>query len=962
LGKTNRLEGKIKGIFTRNAYCWLAFFAAAALMTLVYVCFHVIPFGSFTVLRMDLYHQYGPLFAELYDRVTGLKSLLYSWTSGMGGGFLGNFYNYVCSPLTLVTLLLGRERILESISLIILLNAACSAASFTYFLKRARGVHSASSAAFGVLYAFCGWFIAYYWNIMWLDGMTLLPLVVLGVELVVKERKSGWLMFSLAMALFSNYYMGYMSVIFAALYFIIYFFANHKFSDTVTAELPRYQTNTGVIYTKPWDFITQNRLLRTGIRFAATGIAAAGLVAFALLPVWYTLGQASATSGDFPEKSEFYNTIFDFFANHLAGLEPTIRSSGDDVLPNVYSGMAALLLVPLFLFAKKISGREKAAYTVLLAVLFFSMNVNSLNYIWHGFHFPNDLPYRFSYIYSFMLLLIAFRAFQHIKDFSKAQIAGAGVAVVLWIVLLQEIGSKNLTDTSVFISLAFAFIYTLLFGLLRKESNKFRTRGLAALLLCIVCAEVAIAGTDHYEINQKKEWFADDRPAFVDLKERLDEREGTEYYRMELSYLRARMDPCWFGYNGVSTFSSMAYEKTANLEKRLGMFSNYINSYTYFPQTPVYNAMHALRYVVFNNLDTTHPVPNPTYYKAVDEEDKFHAYDNLYSLPVAFGAAKTLEDWLPMDDYNPFSAQEAWFSLATGEADVFTPVPVDSMYFSNVDDIPYDEDSTNFSYAKQTDTMSATATVSYIVPKDQNLYIYARSSEITTMTVRNSTISLTYNPHDEYILDLGACKAGEEISAEFLIAQDGSQSGGFNIRCYGLDDAVFQKGYDKLKKARLNVTKFTDTHIEGTVNMAQDGLLFTSIPYDEGWHITVDGESVKTGSLCAALVSVPLTAGEHTITMRYLPKGLLAGVLLSLITALAAALWFMLEHLAKRRAEKKALLQSIPLYLPAPTPTETLDGLMMGIAEPDNENEPAFPVDETQADFSGFSDAPEYGL
>ncbi|MDR1409832.1 MAG: YfhO family protein [Oscillospiraceae bacterium] len=960
LGKNSRLEGKIKGIFTRNAYCWLAFFAAAAIMMLVYICYHVIPFGNFTVLRMDLYHQYGPLFAELYDRVTGLKSLFYSWTSGMGGGFLGNFYNYVCSPLTLVTLLLGRDKILESISLIILLNAACSAAAFTYYLKRSRGVQNASGAAFGVLYAFCGWFIAYYWNIMWLDGMTLLPLVALGVELVVKERKSGWLMFALAMTLFSNYYMGYMAVLFAALYFLVYFFANYTLLDAIGS--PRYRVSVGVLYTTAWDRLAQNRFLRTGVRFALTGFAAAGLVAFALLPVWYSLQTASATSGDFPQKSEFYNKIFDFFANHLAGLDPTIRSSGDDVLPNVYSGMAALLLVPLFLFAKKIRGREKLAYTLLLAALFFSMNINSLNYIWHGFHFPNDLPYRFSFIYSFVLLLVAFRAFQHVKEFTKAQIAGAGVAVVLWIVLVQEIGSKNLTNTTVWISLLFAFVYTVFFGLLRKDDggNHFRARGLAALLLCIVCAEVTIASTDHYEINQKKEWFADDRPAFVNLKERLDEREGTEYYRMELSYLRARMDPCWFGYNGVSTFSSMAYEKTSNLEKRLGMFSNYINSYTYFPQTPVYNAMHALRYVVVNNAGDGRPTPNPLYYEAVDNEDKFHAYDNLYSLPVAFGTAVALEDWMPLDDYNPFSVQESWFSLATGEDDVFVPIPVSGMDFSNVNDIPYDEDSSSFSYYKQSADSSASAAVSYTVPNTQNLYIYAKSSEITTMTVKSSSLSMTYNPHDEYILDLGVCKKGEEISVEFSIP-DGAdkQNGGFNIRCYGLDNAVFETGYAKLERAKLNITTFTDTRIEGKVNMEQEGILFTSIPYDEGWHITVDGEPVQISPLCNALLTVPLSSGEHTVAMRYLPKGLLPGLLVTLLTAASVALWFVLEHLLRQRAEKKALLQSIPLYPPAPTPTETLEDMMFGIDEAaEYEDESIFPVDEIPPDLDSFLDAP----
>ena len=53
----------------------------------IYVIFSVFPFGSITVMRMDLYHQYGPLFAELYDRVVEHKSFIYSWQSGGGSSF-----------------------------------------------------------------------------------------------------------------------------------------------------------------------------------------------------------------------------------------------------------------------------------------------------------------------------------------------------------------------------------------------------------------------------------------------------------------------------------------------------------------------------------------------------------------------------------------------------------------------------------------------------------------------------------------------------------------------------------------------------------------------------------------------------------------------------------------------------------------------------------------------------------
>ena len=79
-------------------YIILAFFSAALTMAVIYFCNQMIPFGDKTILRMDLYHQYGPLFAELYERVMNGDGLSYSWVSGLGSCFLGNYFNYLSSP------------------------------------------------------------------------------------------------------------------------------------------------------------------------------------------------------------------------------------------------------------------------------------------------------------------------------------------------------------------------------------------------------------------------------------------------------------------------------------------------------------------------------------------------------------------------------------------------------------------------------------------------------------------------------------------------------------------------------------------------------------------------------------------------------------------------------------------------------------------------------------------------
>ena len=61
------------------------------------------------------------------------------------------------------------------------------------------------------------------------------------------------------------------------------------------------------------------------------------------------------------------------------------------------------------------------------------------------------------------------------------------------------------------------------------------------------------------------------------------------------------MDNSWYYYNGASVFSSLANEKLSNAMRDLGMMGNYINSFTYHPQTAVFNAMFDIKYILDND-------------------------------------------------------------------------------------------------------------------------------------------------------------------------------------------------------------------------------------------------------------------------------------------------------------------------------------------------------------------------
>ncbi len=890
-------KNKFIQAFINNKFSLLAFAASAFVMVVVYYCFNVIPFGDYTVLRMDLYHQYGPLFAELYDRITQGESLVYSWNAGLGSSFLGNFSNYLASPLAIVMLLLGHENMPEAIAIMVLLKAAFASAFFSYYLRKTTGKNDFSISAFGVLYSFCGFFIAYYWNIMWIDAMAVFPLVMFGIEQIITHGRFRTYLFSLAVVMLSNYYMAYIICVFSVVYFLAAYFSRYSINDKFTVTkyvdsegktVKGKKKNKNIVF-----FLRNSRFFNAGLRFAGASVAAAGIAAVLLVPLFFILQNSSATSGTFPSEAKTYFKIFDFISNHLVSLDPTIRSSGEDVLPNIYCGVITAMLAPLYLYSKHYTKREKICYVALLGLLFISFNLNYLNYIWHGFHFPNDLPYRLSYIYSFVLLVMAYKALIHIKDYTPKMLLTVGVAALSFIIITQKIGSKNVSEETVIISIIFVVFYTLV--MIMMNSGKYQSSAIALLLFCCVVSEAAIGNTSHYVMQQQKTYYTSDYDKFVAMKRKLDEKENGEFYRMELTDLRTRMDPSWYDYNGVSIFSSMAYESTSNLINYLGIDGNFINSYTYNGfQTPVFNMMMSLKYIVDNTTST--PKPTEDLFTLSHQIGKFTAYENNYHLNIGYCVDKTILGW-DYSNENPFVVQNDYFERSTGIGEVFTQLPVAYFDYDNINEFSSGYDNGELTFFRTVSDADASFTACYEVAESKNYYLFVESSNVENVSISYGDTVYDHNFDSEHIVDIGYVEAGETVYVNIPISS--GNSGYIDVYFAGLNTEPFVEGYNKLKAEQLDIEVFEDTCIKGNVTALDDSVFYTSIPYDESWQIYVDGERVSIEEMqeCKlgnGLIGFYLTEGKHDIELKYQARGLTVGIIISVASIAVLALIFII--------------------------------------------------------------------
>ena len=1011
-------------------YCFYSAAVSCGIMLIVFLVNKVIPFYSDTntVLRMDLYHQYGPLYSELYDRIVNGGSLIYSWRSGLGGGFLGNFFNYCCSPFAVVMLIFGHKNMPEAIAAMFLLKAMLASATFTYYLNKTNHSLNRLSVVFGPMYAFCSYFVAYSWNIMWIDAMAVFPLVILGVEKIIQTKKPWLFIFAMTYTMITNYYMAYMVCILCVLYFLYYYFSRYDFlakinlpsavkatpadekADSAVTDNATDNPDGEVMFSKKAedtsDFVffdssedaasetesiefddateengdesfvfedasaesdvplfapsedipaadaassaaaaqakkerkyrfRDKRFFATGFTFAFSAILCFFLAAFALLPVYYCLQTSSATSAAMPEKIKQYFNIFDFLANHLPATVTTIRSSGTDVIPNVYCGLVTVMMIPLYFFSDKVPGRKKITAAVLLSAFYFGFSINFFNFIWHGFHFPNDLPYRFSFAYSFVLLILAYKVMTELDEFSKKTFTGIGMSLILFVALITKLKTPNNNELSVWLTVLFTVLYTIVFGL--YYSPRYSRKNIQSLLMFTIVLELIFSDANYFVMSQQKKNYVSDYTPYREIVETVEKDDNTPFYRTELTKLRARMDPCWYGYNGVSTFSSMAYEHTSGFMKKLGFFGNKINSYTYYPQTPIVNSMLGLKYIYDNNKTLS----SGDYYTKKGENDKFTAYEYKYYLPIAYSVNNDITKW-DSSSSNPFELQNSLMESMTGVNDILQPVKVTDVYSSGVDNVELSSVNASNSFTAKKASKDNTGTVKLTIKAETAgyYYTYAGSTKIDSIKISADNgylFEYTTSGVQPFILDIGHVGEGDEIEVTYTVTKD-CTSANISFCAARLDREAFEKAYNTLKSQSISINEFNETNFNGTIKTTADSsVIFTSIPYDQSWVVKVDGKvlqyvvephknSTKSDSssedkeidtegkvfkACGSFIGVDVGEGEHTISFEYVPNGLSKGIKLTVIGIGILGILIVYELVISKKLKEKNKRTSI---------------------------------------------------
>ncbi|HOZ53957.1 MAG TPA: YfhO family protein [Bacilli bacterium] len=827
----------MKDKIRNNKFVLFTFLISFAVVCIIYLMHRALPFGGNSLLAVDFYHQYGPMLSELYDKVRDGSNLIYSYNIGLGIPYYRNFLNYLSSPLNILLFLFKREHILIAFSLIIGLKSVLSATFMAYYLKKKFKKDNVFLIAIGLAYGLSAYFAAYYWNLMWLDGMVFLPLIVMGIENIIDKGKIKQYVCFLSIMLFSNYFIGYMICIFSVMYFFAYYFIKNKFR----------------LYS----------FYKACLRFFIGSLLSFGLVAVLLIPMYYALRSISATHDIFPTIIEYNFSLLKFFANHFAGVKPTVFASDLLPLPNVSSSVIILPLVLLFFVNKKISIKEKIIYALLLLVFITSFEIKALDFIWHAFHVPNDLPYRYSFIYIFLLCTISYKSVINIKYIKYIYVIAIYLLLMAALITLKITYFENLSSTMFLLNTILLTIYTIIYITYKFEIISLKY--VYMFIYGIIAIEMLVACGYNLNINQKASDYIDKYKNNELILSKLKQKDNS-FYRVEQETYMTYNDGAYVGYNGISTFSSMAYENLSRLERSLGLAGNNINSYYYNMQTPVYNSMHALKYII-GNLDN-----NKYYSKYITSKNNIYKYK--YNLPIMFPVDNNIKNWITYD-INPFINQSSFIQSSTGVYDVFDRMYLDTI--SGCTTSSTNGEYINFEFAE--DGIENEIVLTYKNNDNKNIYAYFYNSNIEYIIIGEDDYRY-FSPNEPYIIEL------KNISKDinFTIHFKDKNENYLQAFVYAVNDDNFIKAYNILNKYEFKIKKFKNSTITGTIEVPKEMTMYTSIPYDNGWRVYINNKRVSTFKIGDALLGYKLNKGVNNIKLVYYPEKIILGFLITMVS------------------------------------------------------------------------------
>lgn len=508
-----------------------SFALSATLMLIIYALTGIYPFGNKTVLTMDMSGQYVNFLEYFKNVLLGKASLFYNFSMNLGSNVFGVFAYYASSPLNIILLFFNKSNITEGILLLNILKIALASMTMSYLLLKTTKNKSVSIIALSMMYSLMSYNIVYSQNIMWLDGSIYLPLIILGIEKMLKKSSPLLFIISFFLCILSNYYIGYMIGIFSVLYVGIRLFQSKKENSI-----------------KQW-FQHHRKIIWNIIKGFVITVLLAMII---LLPVLLNLISSKMNiKGSSFEFSTYFHPLNAFSKIIIGGFSIDQLAVGT---PNIYCGIITILLVFLYFNDKNINNREKTGYILLLFILGLSFIIVPLNLIFHMLQQPVWFTFRNSFLFSFCLIIIAAKELETTKSFEFNSFFKTILLLSFIIIIFSNLNLPTYSDKKVILTIILLIINSIMIYLLYKKETKI----MKIVFMMFISLELIING--YLIVNQLDYVTKESYQQVIEKVEPLINKyksSNTNFYRIKNDIQRTTNDSFLYNYEGYTHYSSL---------------------------------------------------------------------------------------------------------------------------------------------------------------------------------------------------------------------------------------------------------------------------------------------------------------------------------------------------------------------------------------------------------------------
>lgn len=838
----------------------LSFLLPLMILTVFAMELKLAPFGQKNLLSSDLSSQYVPFFSYFKNIILGHETPFYSFSFGMGSSSFALITYYLLSPFNFILLLFkDNQADIVLLWVIFLKIAAISSAMFFYLHQHFKKLDF-SKLLFSLAYAFSSFVSLYLINLMWLDALILLPLVTWALEQLIQKKKGIYYTVLLFLTIVVNYYLSYMICLFLVLYFF--------YTTILTLDFKNWADYWRQVKPQFWSFTKYSIF--------------AGLISlFILVPAGVGMLKTGKANNSILTFLPYPHFSFDIFQQ--LGIDNSNYATRLNHLPSFYVGGILILLVILY-FQMSFSKKEKTLTGLFLLVLFSSFFIQTLNAVWHMFQMTAGFPFRNSFLFSFLLIIIAYQVWQRKAEISNKLLVRSLLVMIAFLSLGYATGLlANLTSLPIFFKgdlrlYAYALVLLCLNAFLLA-------RGKHQALLLILMLDLSfsfykdlsvIPGDTHQ--NFKKEYEVVKSLA-NSVKPNLDTL--PLFYRMDNQvhfYNTGYNQSILYGFNGIESYSSTLNDQLRLTQKSLGQLSINERRISNVGLTNFTSYLFDVNYEIKPSILATDS-------QALKQKKGYAIYQKnakSSSLGYFLPDLSTIDFSKTPDDY--FNNQDELARKISGTPN-FT-------LFS--DEAPQRLGKNHYLF-KTNDTGELLINLPFRSARKE------LSISVNGKTIMNKALNMQSGGQ----IKLGDVTAGEQIdlqltspTTELLTAQSTKILASDKLKelIRPMDEFKPIIYYSpSINEFRVSVGGFGDQH------------LFLSLPYDSNWVFKIDHRIAKARpTLNGAFTDVEIKKGDHELTISYQPKLFYVSLWISMISLV---IFVALETSAAMNKQKLARLK-----------------------------------------------------